>query len=260
MRRFLRVVACSATAALLPSPAVTPLLVVAAGIVAIALGTLLLSSYGGRGRVGRLLAVTPAVTLAAARDLSASGARRYVRIEGRLDADEEFPDEHGRPLVLRRRRVEARLRGRWHVLDEQLQAVPFRLRDGLEVISVDAEALDEGLVTLARESTGTASEVADRLATRLPPATPVRLRIEQLSSVEHASVLGVPIGGADGIVRMTRGTGRPLVVCTLEREEAMRILAGGARARPISAAIALAAGLALLVAGLGWALVMGSLG
>ena len=258
MRRFLRVVPCSAVTALLPSPAVTPLLVVAAGIVAIALGTLLLGSYGGRGRVGRLLAVTPSMTLAAARDLATSGAGRYVRIEGRLDSDEEFPDEHGRPLVLRRRRIEARLRGRWHVLDEMVQAVPFRLRDGLETISVDAEALDDGLVTLARESTGTAAEVADRLPKRLPPATPVRVRIEQLSSVEHASVLGVPIGGSDGTVRMTRGTGRPLVVCTLEREEAMRVLAGGARARPIAAALALSAGLALLVVGLGWALVTGS--
>ncbi len=243
---------------LLPSPAVTPLLVAAAGIVAITLGTLLLGSYGERGRVGRLLAVTPAMTLATARELATSGARRYVRIEGRLDSNEEFPDENGRPLVLRRRRLEARLRGRWHVLDEQLQAVPFRLRDGLEVVGVDAEALDEGLVTLAKESTGTASEVADRLATRLPPATPVRLRIEQLSSVEHAVVLGVPIAGANGTVRLTRGTGRPLVVCTLERDEAMRVLAGGARARPIAAALTFAAGLALLGAGLGWAVVSGS--
>ena len=45
----------------------------------------------------------------------------------------------------------------------------------------------------------------------------------------------------------------------LEREEAMRVLAGGARARPVAAALALTAGLALLVAGLGWGLVMGSL-
>jgi len=109
-------------------PGRDPLLVIAAGIVAIAIGTLFLRSYGPRVRIGRLLAVTPSVTLAEARDLAASGARRYVRVEGRLDADEEFPDEHGRPLVLRRRRIEARLRGGWSILDEQVQAVPFRLR------------------------------------------------------------------------------------------------------------------------------------
>jgi hypothetical protein len=237
---------------------VTPLFVIATGIVAITIGTLLLRSYGPRVRVGRLLAVTPVVTLAAARDLASSGARRYVRVDGRLDADDEFIDEHDRPLVFRRQRVEARLRGGWHLLDEERRLVPFRLREGLDEAGVDTEVLDEGLVTLVRESVGTAAEVADRLATRLPPATPVRLRIEQLSSVEHASVLGVPILGADGTVRMTRGTGRPLVVCTLEREEAMRILADGARARPIAAAAALAAGLALLAAGIGWALLAGA--
>jgi F0F1-type ATP synthase membrane subunit c/vacuolar-type H+-ATPase subunit K len=57
---------------------------------------------------------------------------------------------------------------------------------------------------------------------------------------------------------MTAGTGRPLVVCTLERQEAMRVIADGARARPIAAAAALASGLALLVAGIGWALVAGA--
>jgi len=123
---------------------------------------------------------------------------------------------------------------------------------------VDAEALDEGLVTLVRESVGTAAEVADQLAPRLPPETSVRLRIEQLSSVQHASVLGVPVIRADGAVQISRGTGRPLVVCTLERDEAMRVLADGTRARPIAAAVALACGLALLVAGLGWALVAGA--
>jgi hypothetical protein len=236
---------------------VTPLLVVAAGIIGIAIGTLLLRAYGPRVRVGRLLAVTPAVGVAAARDLASAGTRRYVRIDGRLDADDEFPDEHDRPLVFRRRRVEARLRGRWHVLDEQRRQVPFRVREGLDEVGVDAETLDEGLVTMARESRGTASEVTDQLATRLPPETPVRLRIEQLSSVEHVSVLGVPVVAAGGEVRMTAGTGRPLIVCTLEREEAMRVLADGTRARPVAAAAALAGGLALLMVGIGWALLAG---
>jgi hypothetical protein len=124
-------------------------------------------------------------------------------------------------------------------------------------VSVDAETLDEGLVTMARESRGTASEVTDQLATRLPPETPVRLRIEQLSSVEHVSVLGVPVVAAGGEVRMTAGTGRPLIVCTLERAEAMRVLADGTRARPVAAAAALAGGLALLLVGIGWALLAG---
>ena len=104
---------------LLPCPPVTPLVLIAAGIVAVAVGSLLLRSYGPRVRVGRLLAVTPSVTIAEAREMASSGARRYVRVDGRLDADEVFPDEHQRPLVYRRRRIEARLRGGWRVIDEQ---------------------------------------------------------------------------------------------------------------------------------------------
>jgi len=246
---------------------VSPLVVIVAGLVSIGLGSLLLRTYGVRGRVGRLLAVTPAVGIAAARDIAAAGARRYVRVEGRLDADDDFPDENERPLVFRRRRLEAR-RGRgWAVLEERRDAVPFRVREGLDAIDVDVDALDAGLVTLVRESAGTAAEAVAALPAAtaplppslasLPPMTPVRLRIEQLSSVEHATVLGVPVVLADGRVAMTSGTGRPLVISTLERAEAMRVLAGGSRARPAAAAAALGGGMAALAVGLAWALVAG---
>lgn len=279
----------------------TPLLVIVAGFAAIALGSLLLRSYGPRVRVGRLLAVTPAAGVGEARALAASGARRFVRLDGRLDAEEAFLDEHDRPLVFRRRRLEARSGRAWRLLEERREAVPFRLRDGLEEIGVDADALDDGLVTLVRESVGTAGEVATaphaepvtaggtsvpsnratvpdasaRLASdpatpsqgplpatlaALPSSTPVRLRIEQLSAVEHASVLGVPVARPDGATVMTAGTGRPLIVSTLERDEAMRVLAEGRRARPVAAATALVGGLILLAVGLAWAAATGGLG
>lgn len=264
MRRFLRVARCPAAVKpggrgtpLLPSPAVTPLFVVAAGIVAIGVGTLLLRSYGPRVRVGRLLAVTPAVALDRAAALAASGERRYVRIDGRLDADDAFLDENARPLVFRRRRLEARLGGRWQVIDETREAVAFRIRHDLHEVEIDGDALDVGLVTVPRESSGTAGEVAERLPRALPAATAVRLRVEQLSSVEHAIALGVPVAGPAGRTLLTSGTGRPLVVCTLEPPEAMRILADGRRARPIAAAGALAGGLALLGVGLAWSLLAG---
>jgi hypothetical protein len=247
-----------------PSRAVTPLVAIVAGLVALAAGTLLLRSYGPRMRVGRLLAVTPTVEISAARAMAVAGDRRYVRVDGRLDADEPFPDEHERPLVFRRRRLEARHDAGWTLLDQQRQTVPVRLREGLDEIGIDVEALDVGLVTLVRESLGTAAEAATALpggpAGRLPGDTPVRLQVEQLSAVEHATVLGVPHREADGTVTMTAGTGRPLVVCTLERDEAMRVIAGGRRARPVAAAVALGGGLLLLAVGLAWALVAGGPG
>ena len=261
-RRFLRVVS---RPPLLPSPPVGPLTAILAGLAAIAIGSLLLRTYGPRVRVGRLLAVTPAVSIPEARALAASGRRRYVRVEGRLDADEELTDEHARPLVFRRRRVEVRRGREWRIVDEQRIAVPFRVRDGLDDVWVDADALDVGLVTLVRESLGTAAEAAAAgglpasIAAEAPATTPVRLRVEQLSSVEHAAVLGVPVARGDGIVALTAGTGRPLVVCSLERDEAMRVLADGGRGRPVAAALALGGGLVLLLAGTVWMLLAGGL-
>ena len=73
-------------------------------------------------------------------------------------------------------------------------------------------------------------------------------------------MLGVPVVGGDGRPLLTAGTGRPLVVCTLEQAEAMRIIAGGRRTRPVAAAAALVGGLALLGIGMAWALVAGGLG
>ena len=86
-----------------------------------------------------------------------------------------------------------------------------------------------------------------------PPTTPIRLRIEQLSAVEHAIGPGTPVDVA-GRPQMTAGMGRPLIITTLEVPEAMRVLGGGpSSTRPLLAVACLAGGLILLSAGLGWA-------
>jgi hypothetical protein len=231
------------------------------GPVAIASGALLHTT--ARACARRLPAVTPAVGIDEARGLAAAGVQRYSRIEGRLDADDEFPDENERPLVFRRRRLETR-RGRgWRILAARLERAPSRVGPGLEAIDVDVDALDVGLVTLVRESAGTAAEAGAALdpgiGAGLAAGAVVRLRIEQLSSVEHATVLGVPVATPDGRVAMTAGTGRPLVVCTLERDEAMRVLAEGGRARPLAAAAALGGGLLGLAIGMAGLLLGGLL-
>jgi hypothetical protein len=51
---------------------------------------------------------------------------------------------------------------------------------------------------------------------------------------------------------MTAGLGRPLILTTLETDEAMRILAGGT-GRPRFAAACIAVGAGLVVAGVAWA-------
>jgi hypothetical protein len=233
---------------------VEPLLVFVAGLISLVGGAIVLRSFGPAYRVGRLLASTPAITIAGAEALAATGRFAYVRVEGRLDSADDFPDEHERPLVFRRRRLEAQRGSRWTVVHEDRQLVAFAIREGMAVLPIDGARLDEGLIVLPRESLGTAAEAPDRVPHDLPASTPIRLRVEQISSVEHATVLGVPQRRADGTTILTAGLGRPLILSTLERIDAMQLLAGGRRGRPLAALILLVVGIALAALGLAWAL------
>ena len=231
----------------------TPLLLIAAGAVALGAGVVVLRSFGSGYRVGRLLARTPRIPIDEARALAESGARRYVRVDGRIDSAEEFDDAQHRPLVLRRTRLEARTERGWETVEDSREQVPFEVREGTAAIDIDGTALDAGLVVVPRLSAGVAGDLADRRPAGLRPETPLRARIEQVSSVEHAIVLGVPVAG-DGRIRMEAGLGRPLVLTTLDPPEAMRILGGGDMVRARAAAGLFLAGLAFVLAGIGWAI------
>ena len=237
-------------------PAVTPLLLVAAGLVALVAGALTLRSFGPSYRIGRLLATVPKVSVEEAAAIAASGEPRYVRVDGRVDSEDEFEDASHRPLVYRRTRIEARSGRGWSRFEDSREVVRFEIREGLAGIEVDGDALDDGLVVVRRESLGAARDLGDRAPASLAPETEVRAVIEQVSSIEHATVLGVPVATGDAVdapaARLTAGLGRPLILTTLEPDEAMRILAGG-NGRPRLVVACFAAGFALVVAGLGWA-------
>ncbi|MEO5940128.1 MAG: hypothetical protein ABIZ72_04240 [Candidatus Limnocylindrales bacterium] len=256
----------------------TPLLLGAAGLVALVAGGLVLRTFGAAYRIGRLLATAPTVTVAEANAIAATGRPTYVRIAGRIDAEDEFEDADHRPLVFRRVRLETRAGRSWRPFENHRRSVPFTVNEGLDSIGIDVDALDAGLIVVPRESVGLASDMPDRVPERYPADTPVRVRIEQISSVEHAIVVGVPVAiddVADGpptdaarantaqantaqantaqmnagpSARMTAGRGRPLILTVLEPPEAMRILAGGDAERTRLAAGLLGAG-AILVAG-----------
>jgi len=235
-------------------PAVTPLLLVAAGVLAVVGGVAVLQTFGSRYRVGRLLATTPLVDLAEALSIAAGGRPRYVRIDGRIDAEDEFEDINHRPLVFRRTRLEAHRPGRWVTFEDSRETVPFEIRDGALTIVIDGDAIDTGLVVVPRESVGAAADLADRAPSDMLPETRVRATVEQLSSVDHATALGVPTPGtAPGDPpRLTAGLGRPLILTNLAPDEAMRVLAQGST-RPRIAAACFVAGAVLVAAGLAWA-------
>ena len=240
----------------------SPLLLTVAGFAVLVAGIGVLRTFGPRYRVGRLLATTPKIGVDDAIALATSGRRQYVRVDGRIDSEEDFEDADHRPLVFRRTRLEARSDGRWTAFDDRRERVPFHLNEGLASIAIEDAQLDAGLVVVPRESVGVASDLAGSAladdAAKLAPSTPVRARIEQVSSVEHATVLGVPVSEGNG-ARMTAGLGRPLVLTTLERDEAMRILTDGHTGRLRIAAALIGIGLALLVVAFVWAL-LGTVG
>jgi hypothetical protein len=224
---------------------VPPLIPFVAGLATLLVGVFVLRTYGPGYRVGRLLAATRSVTIAEALAL-ANGPARYVRVSGRIDAEDEFEDDAHRPLVFRRTRLQLLTDGTWVSFEDRRERVDFEIGEGLDAIGVDDAALDVGLVVVSRESVGTAADVADRVPPGTAATTPVRLRIEQVSSIEHAHVLGVPSLDAAGEPRMSAGLGRPLILTTLEPDEAMRVLTGGERRRPLIAAACMIGGFGLI--------------
>ena len=232
----------------------TSLLLLAIGLVAFAAGWLLVRRLGAQARVGRILASTPVVPVDEAVRL-ASGAPRYVGVGGRLDSDHEFLDEHERPLVFRRSRIELRDGSRWRTVTDNREVVPFGLAGGLASIAIDGKSLDEGLVVVVRESEGPAGEIPDLVPAGTPAGTPARLQVELLSTVDHALALGVPALGADGVPMLGPGLRRPLILTTLEPAEAMRILAAGHRTSTRLGAVLMGGGLLVAIAGLVWTVI-----
>jgi len=230
-----------------------PLLLVLGGLLSLAGAFAVLRSFGSRYRVGRLLAATPRISVGEALALARAGRARYVLIRGRIDSDESFEDADHRPLVIRRTTLAARSAGRgWEPFETALEVVPFTVRDGLDEVGIDGHDLDVGLVVVPRESVGQVSDLGDRAPAELPGETPARLVVEQVSSVEHASVAGVPVRDESGAVRIAPGLGRPLILTTLEDAEAMRVLATGETARPRLAALLIVAAALMLALGVAW--------
>jgi hypothetical protein len=196
---------------------VTPLFIGAAGLVALVAGGLILRTFGTAYRIGRLLATAPRVTIAEANAIAADGRKAYVRVAGRIDAENEFEDPDHRPLVFRRVRLEARNGRSWRPFEDHRQTVPFALNEGLDTIAIDVDALDAGLIVMPRESVGRAADMPDRAPDGLAADVPVRARIDQVSSVEHAIVVGYPVaigpgsGRAGGVASVAGAAGADAV-------------------------------------------------
>lgn len=248
--------------------------IVIVGVALILVGLLLSRRTDARTRAGQLLAglspVTPteALRLAALRGESSP----YLAIKGSIDAAEIFEDENHRPLVFRRERVSIADEGSWRVIDTAERSLPFVVSDPSSSISIATADLADGLVVVERrwegsvaelyaagreyQSPETAALVAAIAAS--DPSRQARVGLEQISNLDRATAVGHLVDG-----ELRAGAGRPLVVTTLERAEALRLLGSEGRGRLASSTLALALlalGLLLLIGGLALALASPALG
>ena len=244
------------------------------GVALLVIGVLLSRRTDARTRAGQLLAglspisPTEALKLAALRGESAP----YLAIKGSIDAPEIFEDEHHRPLVFRRERISIADEGGWRVIETAERSLPFVVSDPSNSISIATADLADGLVVVERRWEGSVAELhaAGReyqrpetaalvaaLATS-DPTRGARVGLEQVSNLDRATAAGQLVDG-----ELRAGAGRPLVVTTLERADALRLLGGEARGRLVSSTLALALlaiGLLLLLGGVALALASPALG
>lgn len=244
------------------------------GAALLVIGLLLSRRTDARTRAGQLLAglspisPTEALKIAALRGDSAP----YLAIKGSIDAPEIFEDEHHRPLVFRRERVSIADEGGWRVIDTAERSLPFVVSDPSNSISIATTDLADGLVVVERRWEGSVAELhaAGReyqrpetaalvaaLATS-DPTRGARVGLEQISNLDRATAAGQLVDG-----ELRAGAGRPLVVTTLERADALRLLGGEARGRLVSSTLALALlviGLLLILGGVALTLASPALG
>ena len=248
--------------------------VVVVGAALIFFGLLLSRRTDARTRAGQLLAglspisPTEALKLAALR----GDAAPYLAIKGSIDAPEIFEDENHRPLVYRRERVSIADEGGWRVIDTAERSLPFVVSDPSSAISIATADLADGLVVVERRWEGSVAELlaAGReyqspetaaLVAALAASDPTRgarVGLEQISNLDRATAAGQLVDG-----ELRAGAGRPLVVTTLERAEALRLLGTEGRGRLASSTLALALlalGALLLIGGLALTLASPALG
>ena len=237
-----------------------PLKLAALGTALIAIGAWAVRSGGPRTRAGRLLASLSPITPSEALKLgSRLASGRYVAISGGIDAAEIFEDENHRPLVYRRERVLIADGGSWREIDRSVRWLPFSVSDAHGSISVDGDALGEGLIVVVRQWEGSVTELAaaerdfaDDASRRLvaaiaasDPQRAARVALEQISTIDSATVAGRLDGD-----RLTADGGRPLILTTLERSEALRLIGAsrrGALAVNLGGLLSIGAGIALLL-------------
>ena len=158
------------------------------------------------------------------------------------------------------------------MIDTAERSLPFVISDPSSAIRISTDDLADGLVVVERRWEGSVAELhaagreyqsAETAAlvaaiAASDPSRQARVGLEQISNLDRATAAGQLVDG-----ELRAGAGRPLVVTTLERAEALRLLGAEGRGRLASSTLALALlalGLLLLISGIALALASPALG
>jgi hypothetical protein len=158
------------------------------------------------------------------------------------------------------------------VIDVAERSLTFVISDPSSAIRIATADLADGLVVVERRWEGSVAELHAAAREYQSPETAAlvaaiaasdpsrqaRVGLEQISNLDRATAAGQLVDR-----ELRAGAGRPLVVTTLERADALRLLGGEGRGRLASSTVALALlalGLLLLLAGLALAVASPALG
>jgi hypothetical protein len=229
------------------SPAVgeapIPLLLLALGVLATGVGTLLVRWSGADTRAGRRLAGARPVSLADLAQAAAAGELppTAVRVAGRVRCATPIPTADGERLALLHRDVEVELAdGTWKTIERFRDARPIDLWQRTVSVPLDLARLAEPLVTIPHLWEGSPDELdsthrpaVDRVADEQGPLRRARATTRRVMLVDELTVLAVPRRGDDGALRLDPPPGGYLA-STVDLDVAMRLLAGPHRRRMLT--------------------------
>jgi hypothetical protein len=205
-----------------------------AGLLAIAIGWLLLRSTGARVGMARRLGGArewKVGELVRAEQLPP----RPVRVVGRIRCPDPLAMPSGEQLVAYHRDVEVRLAsGRWRAVERLRETRSFELWDHAGSLGLDPAAAAEPLVTIPYVWHGSPQELDDahraalgRLTADGSVATAARATTRTIPVIEHLLVLAVA-RRVDGRVELAPPSGG-YVISSVPLDTAMRLLAGTKR-------------------------------
>jgi hypothetical protein len=240
----------------MPDFAPAGVLILVAGLLLIAAGSVAIQRSGAEPRVAMRLAAAREVRVGDLDDLDPVPSRP-IRVVGRIRCQAPIVMADGDRLVAVHRDVEVRLtRGGWRRIERLRESRSFELWDHDGSVTIDPAFAAEPLVVIPRVWRGQAPTLdesyrpaVERLEGELGPAVAARAVTRMLSVVERLAVLGEARRAEDGRVALEPPAGG-FVVSALDLSDAMRLLGGPRRGLLIAGAGAIGLGAVAAVAGL----------